>query len=380
MTSQVVEARARSLLELGDHLVDLVRVATDQRAHVDVAGPLDRVEVVGGVAAEAEAEGLAEQGLEVLGEVDAEHAAEEVGALPVGVGLLDGVDGARGDREGQQQRGVLRHRADVVRDGLLALGRLAPAAGRRELDPAVGEAQHRSGTLEVLVLGERVGELFLVTAGAGEVLAAQLAEVVEPGAELLGDHVDGLATDVGVDDAGAAGLVGPLLVVGVLRQRRLLAGRHDLLGDGGAVADHDVVLGHGPAVVLHLEALGQPRETGLGVVGVADLERDHRPRLAVHHHTTDADPLPDPRLDVAFVVEVLALPVLLHLVEQPLQRVGVRLQPGLLAEGGELAQCLDRLDLLTSRGIQVDGDEAEGGSREHLCRTRASAAKNCHAA
>ena len=119
--------------------------------------------------------------------------------------------------------------------------------------------------------------------------------------------------------------------------------------------------------------LARPR-LGLRLVGdLQDHQRDG-PLPAVRYGG-QGDPVADPGLDVVRVVEALAVAGLLDLVEDRLAEVVTASE--LLLDRRELAQDLERLDLLRGRRVEVDADVADR-VRGHGGRRRAAARHQLH--
>ena len=108
-------------------------------------------------------------------------------------------------------------------------------------------------------------------------------------------------------------------------------------------------------------------ESRVGLVGVLDLEHDHRVGvLAADVDRRERRPVAQPGLDVIGVVEALAVGLVLDPVEDLLAEVVVGVDADVVLERRELVQRPQRLDLLATAGVEVDAGVAERAGRQRL--------------
>ena len=293
------------------------------------------------VRAQRERRRVAGQRLGVGRQVEPGHVGElahqVLGALP-GVRrerVDDVAEPAVGEAEPVGGRGVGRQRLDDV-------GRGAPVASRncplRLLSPAISSSMAPSLNRSVAAMPLKSRNLSLRSSAIDELgscgvavhpdscsrssswsrrrssrrrrrrAAAHQAEgEAEQRVGVVGEVVAGRRAGVERHDPGVTGLVGPVLEVVVVGQRALLGRRDDLVGDVVGLGDDRPVALDRPADVVAAAAVLDLVEAGVGLVGVLDLDHDHRVGvLAAQVDGRERGPLTEPGLDVVGVVDVVA--------------------------------------------------------------------------
>ena len=187
-------------------------------------------------------------------------------------------------------------------------------------------------------------------------------------------------------------LAGPPLEVVVAAQRSVRRGVGDRLGELVGLGDHRpptpdrpaervgavVGPGAGGGALATDRALEHRLEALLGGVGVLDLHDEHRGDaelglvvLLPEVDGGDGEPVAEPGVDVVTPVEVGAGTGLLEPLEQRLAQAALAVGVDLAVEGRELLEGLPRLELLPARGVEVEGQVADGAVGQGLRRLRA---------